>query len=756
MFGRMIAIVAPKYQQRSLWSSVWKRTPDGDFAKHRNNLVGFQMRVEQLKEQALIRLGRIPKGFEEFFKVRDVQQPKKAAGEKDPSKKPSTDPEESDPNNRFRIFVVGTAVALLAAYLLMDLSNSSWKEISWQDLRGHLLENREIQKLVVSNKSIVKVYLRPDSPTLRQHGGHPDAPYGYFTIGSVEAFERNLEEAQRQLGIDPHEYVQVIYAVESPMSSVIASVLPTVLLIGGLLYLSRRATANMPGGGGSQSIFNVGRSKARLYNTETDVKVKFSDVAGMEEAKEEIMEFVQFLKNPQQYEELGAKIPKGAIISGPPGTGKTLLAKAVAGEAGVPFFSVSGSEFVEMFVGVGSSRVRDVFAQAKKFAPSIVFIDEIDAIGKQRGRGGFLGGNDERESTLNQLLVEMDGFNSSTHVIVLAGTNRPDVLDSALTRPGRFDRQIALDRPDISGRVAIFRVHLKPIRTKVDLNRLSEKLAALTPGFSGADIANVCNEAALIAARENSKDVREIHFEKAIERVIAGLERKSRVLSPDEKKTVAYHEAGHAVAGWFLEHADPLLKVSIIPRGIAALGYAQYLPQEQFLYSTEQFFDRMAMSLAGRASEQIFFGRITTGAQDDLQRVTKMAYSQIVTYGMNPRVGNVSFASPTDGNEQQQLQKPYSEETAQMIDVEVRALVDRAYNRALDLLNKHRDDAEKVAVALLEKEVLNRNDIVRLIGKRPFVEKNAYEDIMEEKEPPTAPAPAAAQTPVPPIVPAPA
>lgn len=416
------------------------------------------------------------------------------------------------------------------------------------------------------------------------------------------------------------------------------------------------------------------------------------DVAGCEEAKLEIMEFVNFLKNPTRYTELGAKIPKGALLTGPPGTGKTLLAKATAGEAKVPFITVSGSEFLEMFVGVGPSRVRDMFAMARKNAPCILFIDEIDAVGRKRGGRSF-GGHSEQENTLNQLLVEMDGFNTSSNVVVLAATNRIDILDKALLRPGRFDRQIFVPPPDIKGRASIFKVHLGPLKTDLDKTEVARKLAALTPGFTGADIANVCNEAALIAARDLSQSISYKNFEAAIERVVAGLEKKTKVLQPEEKKTVAYHEAGHAVCGWFLEHADPLLKVSIIPRGMG-LGYAQYLPKEQYLYTKEQLFDRMCMTLGGRASEEIFFKRITSGAQDDLQKVTKNAYSQIVQLGMSEKVGNLSFDMPEKG--EMVVDKPYSEETAQLIDNEVRELVARAYKRTIDMLTQHRENVEKV------------------------------------------------------------
>ncbi|KAF9305167.1 AAA ATPase afg3, partial [Podila horticola] len=506
-------------------------------------------------------------------------------------KKPIPPPE----GNFFSMTVNANTILPIAftSYVLYKLATPSddVRDITWQEFRSTFLDRGLVDRLTVLNRNRVHVSLRGDS------AGQLGLPHGItysFSIGSVEAFERKLDEAQAELGIPGSERIPVSYRDQVSILGTLVHFAPTMLLIGVMVYMAKRG-----GGGAGQGIFGVGKSKAKMFNQETDIAVKFKDVAGMDEAKVEIMEFVKFLKNPAVYEKLGAKIPKGAILSGPPGTGKTLLAKATAGEAGVPFLSVSGSEFVEMFVGVGASRVRDLFASAKKNAPCIIFIDEIDAIGKARGKGGQFG-----------------------------GTNRPDVLDDALMRPGRFDRHISIDRPDIKGRSDIFKVHLRPIRTDEDIPKLAQKLAALTPGFAGADIHNVCNEAALIAARHSHETVVEADFEAAIERVIVGLEKKSKVLSPEEKKTVAYHEAGHAVAGWYLEHADPLLKVSIIPRGVGALGYAQYLPKDQYLYSTQQLMDRMCMTLGGRVSEHIFFNTITTGAQDDLQKVTKMAYAQ--------------------------------------------------------------------------------------------------------------------------------
>lgn len=521
------------------------------------------------------------KGLEGFF--RRYHQQKAAKEENEPShennsqRQKQSPPPGNNPQGGFnanQLAILATSAAIVWA--LSNSSSPSSREITWQEFRTAFLDKGLVEKLTVANRQKVRIKLHSNATGTMYPAALGGGDY-YFSIGSVEAFERKLDEAQAELGIPSHERIPVAYHEEISAVGALLNFAPTILFAGLLLWMSRRAGS---GGGAGGGIFNIGKSRAKMFNKDTDVKVKFKDVAGMDEAKEEIMEFVSFLKNPSKYERLGAKIPRGAILSGPPGTGKTLLAKATAGEASVPFLSVSGSEFVEMFVGVGSSRVRDLFASAKKNTPCIIFIDEIDAIGKSRGKGNGLGGNDERESTLNQLLVEMDGFSTTEHVVVLAGTNRPDVLDPALLRPGRFDRHIGIDRPDVSGRKGIFQVHLRPLRLSDKLpefEAFSHKLAVLTPGFSGADIANVCNEAALHAARRSSDSVEERDFESAIERVIAGLERKSRVLSPEEKKTVAYHEAGHAVCGWFLEHADPLLKVSIIPRGVGALGYAQVI-----------------------------------------------------------------------------------------------------------------------------------------------------------------------------------
>ncbi|RZK23199.1 MAG: ATP-dependent zinc metalloprotease FtsH [Hymenobacter sp.] len=528
----------------------------------------------------------------------------------------------------------------------------------------------------------------------------------------LDKLQANVEPAKRQ-GFDIQNRVSLFDIITGPGMIIL-------LMVGFWVLMRRVGSAGGPGG----QIFNIGKSRAALFEGGDKVKITFKDVAGLEEAKEEVQEIVEFLKNPSKFTILGGKIPKGALLVGPPGTGKTLLAKAVAGEADVPFFSLSGSDFVEMFVGVGAARVRDLFKQAKAKAPCIIFIDEIDAVGRSRSKGSMPGGNDERENTLNSLLVEMDGFGTDSGVIILAATNRPDTLDSALLRPGRFDRQISIDKPDINGRTQIFQVHLKPLTLGPDVD--AKKLSAQTPGFAGAEIANVCNEAALIAARRDKKFITNQDFTDAIDRVIGGLEKKNKIISPGEKRIVAYHEAGHAITGWFLEHCDPLVKVSIVPRGVAALGYAQYLPKEQFLYNTEQLIDEMCMALGGRAAEDIVFGKISTGALSDLERITKMAYSIVTMYGMNPKLGNVSFYD-SKGQNEYGFSKPYSEATSQMIDEEVRTIIEQAYTRTKELLTERRHELEVIAKELLEKEVLLQDDLERLVGKRPFGGQTNYQ-----------------------------
>ena len=572
-----------------------------------------------------------------------------------------------------------------------------------------------VEEVIVVNRAIAKVYIKSDAldnyPKIKENKFNAQQPHFTFETGPAEKFIEKVDEINKNAA--EGDFVKVKFKTDPKVWGAILSwVIPLVLILGLWIFFMRRVGSGA-GGPGAQ-IFNIGKSKATLFDNNAEVSVTFKDVAGLEEAKEEVMEVVDFLKNPKKYTSLGGKIPKGVLLVGPPGTGKTLLAKAVAGEAGVPFFSISGSDFVEMFVGVGASRVRDLFKQAREKAPCIVFIDEIDAIGRARGKSAIQGGNDERENTLNQLLVEMDGFSTDKGVILMAATNRPDILDNALLRPGRFDRQIGIDRPDLKGREAIFKVHLKTIKTSEEINPYN--LAEMTPGFAGADIANVCNEAALVAARRNKKSVEMDDFNYALDRVIGGLEKKNKIISPKEKEIIAFHEAGHAICGWYLEHASPLVKVTIVPRGIGTLGYAQYLPKEEYITRTEQLKDRMTMTLGGRAAEKIVFDKISTGAQNDLDQVTKMAYSMISVFGMNDKVGNVSFY----GMSQDSFNKPYSDETAKLIDNEVRNLIDEQYLRAQELLTARRKELNILAKQLLEKEVLLKSDVEKLIGPRPL------------------------------------
>ncbi len=626
--------------------------------------------------------------------------------------------DNNKPNNTGRFnsyWIYGLLALFLLALNFYSISNSSNDPLKSKEFTTMVRAN-DINNLVIVNKEYAEVYIKEASlekyPKAAKSKFGAKRPHFTYPIGGVDAFERLLDKAYESSDISSDEQIIPSYETrQNWMAPILSWILPIAILIGIWVFIMRRVSGG--GGGPGAQIFNIGKSKATLFDANAKVNVTFADVAGLDEAKEEVMEVVDFLKHPKKYTSLGGKIPKGVLLVGPPGTGKTLLAKAVAGEAGVPFFSISGSDFVEMFVGVGASRVRDLFKQAREKAPCIVFIDEIDAIGRARGKGSMQGGNDERENTLNQLLVEMDGFSTDKGVILMAATNRPDVLDSALLRPGRFDRQIGIDRPDIKGREAIFRVHLKHIKVGPDMD--SQILAEMTPGFAGAEIANVCNEAALIAARRNKKEVDMDDFNYALDRVIGGLEKKNKIISPQEKKIIAYHEAGHAICGWFLEHASPLVKVTIVPRGIGTLGYAQYLPKEEYITRTEALLDRMCMTFGGRAAERIIFDKISTGAQSDLDQVTKMAYSMISVFGMNEKVGNVSFY----GMQQDQFSKPYSDETATLIDDEVRKLVESQYERAQKLLKEKINELEIIANSLLENEVLLKSDLERLIGPRP-------------------------------------
>ena len=645
--------------------------------------------------------------------------------------------DENKPNSRkpnlpkFNFYWIYGIIAIVMIGLYF-MPRDFAKKTTWSDVRNNMVLTHDIDKIIVVNKEKAEVYIKKASlnnskyKDVKSQGSFSEVgPQYYFEIGDVTTFEKNLDEVQKEF--TQNEKIPVEYANTRETSNFLVNWLPILLLIGFTFFMIRRMSGG--GGGGGSQIFNIGKSRAQLFDKESNVNITFKDVAGLDEAKEEVMEIVDFLKNPKKYTVLGGKIPKGALLIGSPGTGKTLLAKAVAGEAGVPFFSLSGSDFVEMFVGVGASRVRDLFKQAKEKAPCIIFIDEIDAVGRARGKNAMQGSNDERENTLNQLLTEMDGFGTNIGIIILAATNRPDILDSALLRPGRFDRQISIDKPDLKGRAAIFRVHLKPLKLAGDIDET--KLATQTAGFAGAEIMNVCNEAALIAARRNKEVVDVSDFQAAIDRVIGGLEKKNKVISDQEKQIVAYHEAGHAIAGWFLEHVDPLVKVSIVPRGVAALGYAQYLPKDQYLYTTEQMVNMMCMTLGGRVAEDIIFNRISTGAQNDLERITKMAYAMVTIYGMNEKVGNLSFNDP---NNEYGFTKPYSDKTAELIDQEVRNLVDMCYQKTKVLLNEKKELLEILAQELLKKEIIFQADLEVILGKRPYEYHNHEIDEMDAEK----------------------
>jgi cell division protease FtsH len=636
---------------------------------------------------------------------------------------------------KFNIYWLYGAIIFVLLGMSLFGGSDSWQSISKTNISSfekYLNAGDVSQVTVIRNKSSVRVTLTPEALNKSDHQDisgknilgqdNSRGPHYQFEVGSLELFEEKLEKARANGVPFKLEFV----TVENRWADTLIGFLPIIIIIGVWIFLMRRMSGGAGGGAGSQ-IFNIGKSKAKLFDKNTDVKTTFKDVAGLEGAKEEIQEIVDFLKNPNKYTVLGGKIPKGALLVGLPGTGKTLLAKAVAGEAKVPFFSLSGSDFVEMFVGVGASRVRDLFKQAKDKSPAIIFIDEIDAIGRARGKNNMTGSNDERENTLNQLLTEMDGFGTDTNVIVLAATNRADVLDKALMRAGRFDRQIYVDLPDLNERKEIFKVHLKPIKTikTLDIDFLSKQ----TPGFSGADIANVCNEAALIAARGNKKTVGKQDFLDAVDRIVGGLEKKNKIITPEEKETIAYHEAGHALVSWLLEHAAPLVKVTIVPRG-QSLGAAWYLPEERQIVRTEQMLDEMCAALGGRAAEKVMFDKISTGALSDLEKVTNQARSMVSVYGLNDAIGNLTYYD-SSGQADYNFTKPYSEETAQKIDHEISGIIEKQYTRAIDILKLSKDKLIELAERLLDKEVIFKDDLEKILGKRPF--KTNSEKIEEAK-----------------------
>ncbi|ALM20487.1 peptidase M41 [Nonlabens sp. MIC269] len=644
-------------------------------------------------------------------------------------KAPNKDPRKPLMNSgkpKFSIWWIIIPLGLLFfGYSLFTDQLYSPKEISIQDFYTYLKDGDVKKVVIVGNRRKANIFLTDEAKKEDQHkdakrgsevGSNIPIPQYVANYGSQEKFEEKFSEIKEQNNLDT-EYT--FDPEEEGFLSYVGTFLPFIIILAIWIFIMRRMSAGAGGGAGGQ-IFNIGKSKAKLFDQKTDIKTTFKDVAGLEGAKEEVQEIVDFLKNPEKYTSLGGKIPKGALLIGSPGTGKTLLAKAVAGEAKVPFFSLSGSDFVEMFVGVGASRVRDLFKQAKEKSPSIIFIDEIDAIGRARGKSNFSGSNDERENTLNQLLTEMDGFGTNTNVIVLAATNRGDILDKALMRAGRFDRQIYVDLPDVREREQIFEVHLRPLK-KVDEELDTSFLAKQTPGFSGADIANVCNEAALIAARKGKKAVTRQDFLDAVDRIVGGLEKKNKLITPSEKKTIAYHEAGHATVSWMTEHAAPLVKVTIVPRG-QSLGAAWYLPEERQIVRPEQMLDEMCATMGGRAAEKVIFNKISTGALSDLEKVTKQAKAMVTIYGLNDKIGNITYYD-SSGQQEYSMTKPYSEETAVIIDKEISKIIEEQYQRAIQILTDNQDKLTELAELLLEKEVIFKDDLERIFGKRPFIKE---------------------------------
>lgn len=645
--------------------------------------------------------------------------PKGGSGKKPPN----------TPKFSFNFYWIYAIIILVLVITQVFQWGGTERKTTYDNFERNMLVTKDVDRIVVTNE-VAHIYIKRDKlkedkyKDIRYKSwGNVENPGPHYILntGPAEMFAKKLEEIQKDFPQQDRVSIDYEQDTRSYWEVILNWLLPFAFIVLIWVLIMRR----MGGGGGGSQIFNIGKSKAQLFDKDLQVKVTFNDVAGLEEAKVEVMEIVDFLKNPKKYTSLGGKIPRGALLVGPPGTGKTLLAKAMAGEAQVPFFSLSGSDFVEMFVGVGASRVRDLFRQAKEKAPCIIFIDEIDAIGRARGKSPSFSANDERESTLNQLLTEMDGFGSNSGVIILAATNRADILDRALLRPGRFDRQIYVELPDLNGRKAIFNVHLKPLKINDTLD--IDFLARQTPGFSGADIANVCNEAALIAARRGKTSIDKQDFLDAIDRIIGGLEKKNKIISPQEKKVIAYHEAGHAAVSWLLEHAHPLVKVTIVPRG-NSLGAAWYLPEERQITTTDQLIDEICAALGGRVAEEIIFGKISTGALSDLEKITKQAYAMITIYGLNDKVGNISFYD-SSGQQEYNFNKPYSEKTAQLIDDEVKKLIDEAYNRTRDLLLKHKENLHQLAARLLEREVIFKEDLEQIFGKRQWEDK--HEPAME-------------------------